>query len=166
MDVAFICPNCKQELEADASLAGTTIQCPSCNHALAIPEPDVQNVKIMNPISSSAAAREEKHFSVPVHEGPSEILIKKPVKKEEIPADGKRHLRTKTIRRVDCIEVGHDRFDEITSKFLDQIGDDNLVSISPVSYTYIDIGSQKLLTDFGVLILYRAYSSPATAKAG
>jgi len=62
--------------------------------------------------------------------------------------------------------VGHDRFDEIVSKFLDQIGDDNLVSISPVSYTYIDIGSQKLLTDFGVLILYRAYSSPATAKAG
>ena len=62
--------------------------------------------------------------------------------------------------------MGHDRFDEIVSKFLDQIGDDNLVSISPVSYTYIDIGSQKLLTDFGVLILYRSYSSPATAKAG
>jgi DNA-directed RNA polymerase subunit RPC12/RpoP len=76
MDVAFICPNCKQELEADASLAGTTIQCPSCNHALTIPEPDVQNVKIMNPIASSAAAREENTSVCPVHEGPSEILIK------------------------------------------------------------------------------------------
>ena len=166
MDVTFICPNCKQELEADTSLAGTQIQCPSCNHTMTIPEPDVQNVKIMNPIASSAAAREEKHFSVPVHDGPSEILIKKPVKREEIPADGKRHLRTKTIRRVDCIEVGHDRFDEVVSKFLDKIGDENLVSLSTVGYTYIDIGSQKLLTDFGVLILYRAHSSPASATAG
>ncbi|MCL4180669.1 MAG: hypothetical protein KJ072_23350 [Verrucomicrobia bacterium] len=133
---------------------------------MTIPEPDVHNVKIMNPNTSSAAARAEKHFSVPVHDGPSEILIKKPVKKEEIPADGKRHLRTKTIRRVDCIEVGHDRFDEVVSKFLDKIGDENLVSLSTVGYTYIDIGSQKLLTDFGVLILYRAYSSPASATAG
>jgi hypothetical protein len=166
MDVTFICPTCKQELEADTSLAGTEIQCPSCNNTMTIPEPDVQNVKVMNPIASSAAAREEKHFSVPVHEGPSEILIKKPVKKEEIPADGKRHLRTKTIRRIDCIEVGHDRFDEMVSKFLDKIGDDNLVSINTVGYTYIDIGSQKLLTDFGVLILYRAYSSPATPTGG
>ncbi len=162
MDVTFICPNCKQELEADTSLAGTTIQCPSCNKNITIPEPDVQNVRIMNPIAASAAAREEKHFSVPVHEGPSEILIKAPAKKEETPADGKRHLRTKTIRRVDCIEVGHDRFDEMVSKFLDKIGDENLVNINTVSYTYIDIGSQKLLTDFGVLILYRTYSSPTS----
>lgn len=162
MDVAFICPNCKQELEADASLAGTTIQCPSCNHSLDIPEPDVQNVRVSNPISASAAAREEKHFSVPVHEGPSEILIKKPVKKEEIPADGKRHLRTKTIRRIDCVEVGRDHFDEVISKFLDKIGEENLVNMSPVAYTYVDIGSQKLLTDFGVIILYRALASSST----
>jgi hypothetical protein len=99
-----------------------------------------------------------------VHEGPSEILIKKPVKKEEVPADGKLHLRTKTIRRVDCIEVGHDRFDEVVSRFLDKIGDENLVTLSTVSYTYIDIGSQKLLTDFGVLILYRAASDPAGSR--
>ena len=54
MDVTFICPNCKQELEADTSLAGTQIQCPSCGNALTIPEPDVQNVKVVNPIASSA----------------------------------------------------------------------------------------------------------------
>lgn len=156
MDVSFICPNCKQELEADTSLSGTEIQCPSCNKTMTIPEADVQNVKVMNPIASSAAAREEKHFTVPLHEGPSEVLIKQPTKKEEIPADGKRHLRTKTIRRIDCVEVGHDRFDEVISQFLDKIGDENLVSVNTVTYTYIDIGSQKLLTDFGVLILYRA----------
>jgi hypothetical protein len=69
-------------------------------------------------------------------------------------------MRIKTIRRVDCIEVGHDRFDEVVSSFLDKIGDENLVSLNTVTYTYIDIGSQKLLTDFGVVILYRALFAP------
>jgi DNA-directed RNA polymerase subunit RPC12/RpoP len=157
MDVTFICPTCKQELEADVSLAGTEIRCPSCNALITIPQADVQNVKMLNPIASSAAAREEKHFSVPIHEGPSEVLIKKPVAVEEpTPKDGRKHLRTKTIRRIDCVELGHDRFDETVTQFLDKIGDDNLVSISTLTYTYIDIGSQKLLTDFGVLIVYRA----------
>jgi DNA-directed RNA polymerase subunit RPC12/RpoP len=156
MDVTFICPTCKQELEADVSLAGTEIQCPSCNASITIPKPDAANVKVMNPIAASAAAREEKHFSVPLHEGPSEVLVKKPVVEDNtIPQDGRKHLRTKTIRRIDCVEVGHDRFDEILAKFLDKIGEEHFVSLAPVSYTYIDIGSQKLLTDFGVIILYR-----------
>jgi hypothetical protein len=156
MDVTFICTHCKQELEADASLAGTEIQCPSCSATLAIPTPDVQNVKVLNPIATSAAAREEKHFHVPLHEGPSEILIKQPTVKDDVASkDGHKRLRTKTIRRIDCVELGHDRFDEITSTFLNKIGQDDIVNISTVAYTYIDIGSQKLLTDFGVLIVYR-----------
>jgi DNA-directed RNA polymerase subunit M/transcription elongation factor TFIIS len=156
MDVTFFCPTCKQELEADVSLTGTEIQCPSCNASITIPEPDVQNVKVMNPIASSAAAREEKHFSVPLHEGPSEVLVKKPVaKKDVVPQDGRKHLRCRTIRRIDCVELGHDRFDEIVTQFLDKVGDENFISLGTVAYTYIDIGSQKLLTDFGVLIVYR-----------
>jgi hypothetical protein len=156
MDVTFICPTCKQELEADVSLSGTEIQCPSCNAAISIPAPDAQNVKVSNPISSSAAAREEKHFSVPLREGPSEVLVKKPVaEKDVIPKDGRKHLRTKTIRRIDCVELGHDRFDEVVAQFLDKVGEENFVSLASVSYTYIDIGSQKILTDFGALIVYR-----------
>ena len=58
MDLMFVCPNCKQELEADSSLAGTQIQCPACSHRITIPEPDPTTVKVMNPIASSAAARE------------------------------------------------------------------------------------------------------------
>lgn len=156
MDITFHCIGCRQILEADASLAGNEIECPTCGRTLEIPEPDMTNVKVVNPIASSAAAREEKHFKVPTHEGPSEILIKTPTKVDIVPKDGRQHLRTKTIRRIDCVEVGHDRFDEIVTRFLDGVGQENLVSVNTVSYTYVDIGSQKLLTDFGVLIVYKA----------
>ncbi len=156
MDVTFHCPNCKQILEADASMAGATIQCPSCSSSLTIPSPDLTNVKVLNPISSSAAAKEEKHFVVPVRDGPTEVLIAQaPVREEDQPTAGPKQVRIKTIRRIDCVEVGHDRFDEIVTHFLNKVGDENIISINTVSYTHIDIGSQKLLTDFGVMIVYR-----------
>ena len=56
MDVTFVCPSCRQELEADAALAGTQINCPSCGHTITIPEVDPTTVKVINPIASSAAA--------------------------------------------------------------------------------------------------------------
>jgi len=156
MDVMFICPNCRQELEADAALAGTQIQCPACSHAITIPEPDPATVKVMNPIASSAAAREEKHFSVPVHDTPTEVLIHKPPAPLEVAGkDSEKTIRVKTIRRTDCVEVGHDNFDKFVTEFLGKIGQDNIVGVHVVNYTHLDIGTQKLLTDFGVLIIYR-----------
>jgi DNA-directed RNA polymerase subunit RPC12/RpoP len=156
MDVTFKCLHCHQELVADAGLAGTSIQCPSCSKALTVPQPDLHSVKILNPIATSAAAKEDKHFVVPTHEGPSEVLIKKPVVvAKPVVQVGEKLLRIKTIRRIDCVEVGHDRFDEVISEFLDKVGPENLVSINTLNYTHLDIGSQKLLTDFGVLIVYR-----------
>ena len=156
MDVMFVCPNCKQELEADASLAGTQIQCPACSHRIAIPQPDPATVKVMNPIASSAAAREEKHFSVPVHDTPTEVLVQKPSPKLEVAAkDTEKKVRVKTIRRTDCMELGHDNFDKVVSEFLAKIGQENIISINTFAYTHLDIGSQKLLTDFGILIVYK-----------
>ena len=64
-------------------------------------------------------------------------------------------IRTKTIRHTDCIEVGHDRFDEVVSNFLGKIGQENIISINTVTYTHLDIGTQKLLTEFGVMIVYK-----------
>jgi DNA-directed RNA polymerase subunit RPC12/RpoP len=156
MDVTFICPTCKQDLEADASLAGTTIQCPSCGAGITIPVPDPQNVKVVNPIAASAGAKIDKHFAVPVHEGPAESLIVKPPPPLEVTAkDTDKKIRVRSIRRIDCVEVGHDRFDEVVTEFLGRIGEENVVSINTMAYTHLDIGSQKLLTDYGVLIVYR-----------
>jgi hypothetical protein len=155
MDVTFTCNKCGQELVADGALVGTAIQCPSCANSLTVPEPDPMTVRVLNPIATSAAAKEEKHFVVPTHEGPSEVLIAKPSVALEDVTKGEAILRVKTIRRIDCVEVGHDRFDEVVTDFLEKIGRDNIVSINTLSYTHIDIGSQKLLTDYGAMIVYK-----------
>lgn len=156
MDVLFSCPNCKQQLEAASSMAGTSIACPACNQSITIPAADAVNVRAGNPTAASAAAKEEHHFQVPLREGPSEVLIEKAKPPLEVTArDGDKTLRIKTIRRTDCQEVGKDRFDEIVSELLDKIGEHNIVSITPITYTHIDLGSRQLLTDFGVLIVFK-----------
>ena len=129
--------------------------CPSCNATLTIPTPDLTNVKVLSSIASSAAAKEEKHFQVPVHDGPTEVLIKKPKTIELTPKDGKPHVRVKTIRRIDCVEVGHDRFDEIVSNFLEKVGDGNVVSVSPITYSHQELATHAWVTDYGIVIVYR-----------
>jgi DNA-directed RNA polymerase subunit RPC12/RpoP len=173
MDVIFNCPKCEQELAVDSSGAGTEINCPSCGELIVIPEPPLtgprpttpaapaaapprMEVHPINPIASSAAAKVEMHLKVPVRSTPTESLIEKPLPPLEVAAkETDKKIRTKTIKHTDCIEVGHDKFDDVVSSFLGKVGESNIISITPLTYTHLDIGSQKLLTDFGVLIIYR-----------
>jgi len=170
MDVIFNCPQCEQELAVDSSGAGTEINCPSCGEAITIPEPASAVPRVAgdgslgaarveaHPVSamaSSAAAKVELHLRVPSNKA-GESLITKPLVPLEAVAKGMdKGIKTKTIRHTDCIEVGHDKFDEVLSKFLAKVGEDNIISINTVNYSFLDIGTQKLLSDFGVLIVYR-----------
>ncbi len=155
MDMIFSCPNCKQQLEAESSMAGNEIACPSCGATIVIPEANPMNLHL-NPIASSAAAKQQYHFTVPVHDAPGEALIQKPSRPlEAVAKDGDKKLRVKCIRRTDCVEVGRDRFDEIVSEVLQNIGEPNIVSITPLTYTHMDLGTRQLLTDFGVMIVYK-----------
>ena len=157
MDITFHCPECNQELETDVSAAGSQITCPACNKQIVIPHADASNLRQVNAMSSSAGGKEEKHFSVPVLDAPAPRLIAKEMKPlEDHPAikDGKIHARC--IRRVECIEVGHDRFEPIVTEFLQKIGETSIISITTVNYSYIDMGSRQILNDFGVLIVYRS----------
>jgi DNA-directed RNA polymerase subunit RPC12/RpoP len=155
MDMIFNCPNCKQQLEAETGMAGTEIACPSCGASIVVPEANPANVHV-NPIATSAAAKQEYHFTVPVRDTPGEVLIQKPARPLEAAAkDGDRKIRVRCIRRTDCVEVGRDRFDEVVSEFLQKIGEDNIVSITPLTYTHMDLGTRQLLTDFGVMIVYK-----------
>jgi len=43
----------------------------------------------------------------------------------------------------------------VVTNFLGRVGEPNVISITTLSYTHLDIGTQKLLTDFGVMIVYR-----------
>lgn len=164
MDIVFNCSKCGQELAVDASAVGSEIPCPTCQNLIVIPEPApvpgggaAQAVASpLNVMATSAAAKVEMHLKVPVHEGPAEVLITKPLKPLEVAAkETDKRIRVKTIRHTDCIEVGHDRFDEVVSAFLIKIGEDHLISINPINYTFLDIGTQKLMTEYGVLIIYR-----------
>jgi len=171
MDVIFNCPKCEQELAVDSSGAGTEIRCPSCNELIVIPAPEPVTastggdggggaprfeVHPVNPIASSAAARVEMHLKVPVHSTPAESLITKPLVPLEAAAkETDKKIRVRTIKHTDCIEVGHDKFDEVVSNFLGKIGESNVISITTLTYTHLDIGTQKLLTDFGVMVVYR-----------
>lgn len=183
MDVIFNCPNCEQELEVEASAAGSEIQCPTCNTTLVIPATEGAKASDSQPIptppppppaagptsevttaaagehsgamASSAAGKMHMHFVVPQHTQPAESLIKKPNKPLEVAAkDTEKKIRTKTIRHTDCIEVGKDRYDELVSEFLQRVGRDNIVSISPINYTHMDLGTRQLMTEYGVTVVY------------
>jgi DNA-directed RNA polymerase subunit RPC12/RpoP len=170
MDVIFNCPRCEQELAVDSSGAGSQITCPSCGSPILIPEPETVipragaaepgaprvEVHPINPIASSAAARVEMHLKVPVHKTPTESLIEKPLAPLEVAAkESDKKIRVKTIKHTDCIEVGHDKFDEVLTSFLGKVGEANIISITTLTYTHLDIGTQKLMTDFGVMVVYR-----------
>jgi hypothetical protein len=86
----------------------------------------------------------------------SESLIAKPLVPLEVAAKNTdKKMRVKTIRHTDCVEVGHDRFDEFVTNFLQKIGESNVVSLTPLMYTHADIGTQKILSDYAVMIVYR-----------
>ncbi len=154
MDIIFKCQHCEQELSVDESGAGAAIECPSCGQMLLVPHVD----KPVNPIASSAAAKEEKHFKVPTYDASQPVapIIEKAHKPLEVAAkETDRKLRIKTIRHSDHIEVGKDLFDEHVSQLLQKIGEANIVSITPISYTHMELASRQWITDYGVLLVYR-----------
>lgn len=150
MDIVFKCTNCQVDLEVDSEASGEKILCPSCNAQLVIPPAGPSNIKQI-----PETPKPEKRFSVPVSDKPVEPLIKKALPPLEAAARDGGVLRVKTIRHIDCKEVGHDKFDVTVTEFLNKVGDGNIVSITPINYSYLEMGTQKMLTDFGVMILYR-----------
>jgi DNA-directed RNA polymerase subunit RPC12/RpoP len=164
MDIIFDCPNCSQELAVDSSGAGTNIECPACGDTITIPAgpqkpPDSRELAVPNltasPITSSAAAKVEKHLKVPVRSTPEEPLIAKAKPPLGARVVGDKQVRIRTIRRAACVESGHDNFDDVVSKFLLEVGEPNLLSVHPVGYTFFDVATQKMLTDYGLVIVYR-----------
>jgi len=156
MDVIFNCSHCDQELSVDASGAGTAIECPSCGEKIVIPQPTGQPPRPQNPMATSAAAKVEKHFAVPVHTKPTEsLLIGKPLPPLEVAAKEGIKLRVKSIRRSDCVEVGRDHFDETVTNFLEKVGEANLVKIDTFNYTHMDLATRDWVTDYGVIVVYK-----------
>jgi DNA-directed RNA polymerase subunit RPC12/RpoP len=166
MDIIFDCPHCDQELAVDSSGAGTEIECPSCGETIMIPRESTKSPSAPtempapspapSAIASSAAAKVTMHLKVPVHDKPGESLIKKSAVPLEAVAKGAdKKIRVHTIRHASCIEAGHDKFDEVVTRFLNEVGEANITGVHIISYTYFDVGTQKILNDYGVLVIYR-----------
>jgi len=169
MEIIFNCPNCEQELSVDSDGAGSEIPCPTCGEAITIPLPErpVKSAAVAaepaeaprltpSAINSSAAAKVEMHLKVPVHNKPGESLIKKASLPLDALAKGAdKQIRIKTMRHDKCIESGHDKFDEMVTKVLHSIGEQNIISIHTISFEHFDVQTQKVMTDYGLLIIYR-----------
>ena len=165
MDIVFNCPNCDQELAVDQSGAGSQIDCPSCGETITIPGAPgkvttssipAAVVSAPSAINTSAAAKVELHLKVPVHDKPAESLIGKSKPPLDVVQKGAgKRLRVRTIRRSACIENGHDLFDDKVSDFLHDVGESNIVTTHVVVYEQFDVGVQKIMTDYGILVVYR-----------
>jgi len=149
----------------DQSGAGSQIECPSCSQTITIPTTGKVTTGSLPPvtppppppssIATSAAAKVALHLKVPVSDKPGASLIEKPKPPLEVSAKGDKKLRIHTIRRAQCVESGHDKFDEVVTKFLQEAGEANVTEIHPINYEQFDVGTQKIMTDYGVLIVYR-----------
>jgi DNA-directed RNA polymerase subunit M/transcription elongation factor TFIIS len=159
MDFTFNCPNCNQELEVDIAAVGSAVECPACNKKMKVPAPEVSQLRVAPhgaPASSHDFNREEKHFVVPVHEGPAEALITKSAPTLEVASkDPDKKIRIKTFRRVDTMTVAKDHFDEVVSEFLQKVGQEYIISITPMTYTYKDLATEHYVTDYGVMVVFR-----------
>ena len=168
MEIIFNCPHCEQELSVDADGAGEHIKCPTCGETITIPDksakpapetpatPAAPGAGPVNAIASSAAAKVELRLKVPVRATPGASLIEKPKQPLDAIAKGvDKKIRIHTIRRAQCKESGHDKFDEKVSAFLNEVGEPNVVGLHPISYEMFDVETQKVMVDFGMIIVYR-----------
>jgi len=165
MDITFNCPHCDQELAVDQSGAGSQIDCPNCGESIIIPSTGKVTTGSLPPVPAPPAggtttpppaAKKELHLKVPVRDKPGEVLIgktKPPL--EAVQKGAGKRLRIQTIRRASCIESGHDHFDERVSELLNEIGESNLLSVNVVNYEHFDVGIQKIVQDYGVLVVFR-----------
>lgn len=157
----------------NAEAAGSEIECPTCATVLTIPSPEEAKstseehtvathtkraegeTSSTGAMASSAAAKEVVHFQVPQREGGVELLVKSTSKPLDVAAkESDKKIRVKTIRHTDCMEVGRDRYDEIVTQFLQRVGRENIVSISPINYSHIDMATKAMMTEYGVSIVY------------
>ena len=164
MEIIFNCPNCEQELSVDSEGAGSEIKCPTCGAKITIPNrlpeaapapPPADGAHPINPIASSAAAKIEMHLKVPVRDKPSESLVKKAVPLVVAAKTADKKIRIRTIRHATCIEAGHDKFDERITEFLNEVGEVNIVGVHVVYYEHFDVALQKIMTDYGLIVVYR-----------
>jgi len=71
-------------------------------------------------------------------------------------------LMIRTFRQLDCVVRGKNRFDDMVSTFLGEVGRENVISVTPINYT----NKAENVNDYGVIIYYaQPQSTPAQPTA-
>jgi DNA-directed RNA polymerase subunit RPC12/RpoP len=142
-DFNFTCPSCNQLLTADDSLVGQEIACPSCSETILVQEP-------------SDAGGGGKGMRLTVDSGSGDAgLIQKPSKPLEIAAKAAVKVCLRTFRHHDYVQDGKDTFDQVVSKFLDEVGEPNVMTVESIQYTWLDKETKTPMTDYGAMVIYR-----------
>ena len=106
-----------------------------------LPETPKPETPVSGTSSSSAKAEDE---IVVGFGGGSTVTL-------EREAAGLHKLSVKTILHSDCVAGEKDTFDDVVSKFLSSLEEENLVEVHSVQYT----AGEKKGSDFGVMIIYK-----------
>jgi hypothetical protein len=116
---------------------------PETNPAAEPTSPSPETPKQEAPANETSPAKAEDEIVVGFGGGSTATL--------EREAAGLHKLSVKTILHSDCVADKKDTFDDVVSKFLSSLEEENLVAVHPVNYT----ADEKKGSDFGVMILYK-----------
>ncbi|MSR42905.1 MAG: hypothetical protein EXS19_02570 [Pedosphaera sp.] len=170
MNVIFNCLHCQQELEGEDTWAGEIIECPSCKKEVIVPGAAGPAVSVSMEETAPSPSQSSPEPSVPAASAESVVEadfvfkptggtsdeIRKPfVRSFEAVAKGDKKVAIKTVRREDCRKDGNDCFDEVVSGFLQQIAHEDLISISPIHYSYPGKEPGHIFEDYGVVIVFK-----------
>ncbi len=70
-------------------------------------------------------------------------------------AEKRGKVRLVTLKRTQFYEMGKDLFDLRVTEILEKIGEENLISVHPITYQHIDMATREVMQDYGVIVVYR-----------
>jgi hypothetical protein len=95
-------------------------------------------------------------------EGPADKIEQLLGQKDEDEDEVASPLMIRTFRQLDCVVRGKNRFDDMVSTFLGEVGRENVISVTPINYT----NKAENVNDYGVIIYYaQSQSTPAQPTA-
>lgn len=162
MNVVINCPNCSQEMIIDEAGVGEAVDCPACSKEFVIPEgrpeeevrKEREAAEGKHEASKKEAPKKEEKKTMPSKEELAALLpgAQRGKAAANLAADAP-GIKVKTIQHHLCIDMGKDLFDAQVAKILNSIPRENIVNVSPLSYSYKD-SSGDIIADYGVMVIY------------
>lgn len=64
-------------------------------------------------------------------------------------------IKVITLKHTQFLEMGKDLFDLRVSEFLQEVGEENLITTHPISYQHVDMTTREIIVDYGLIVIYR-----------